>query len=36
LADEYRVKVEMKAGPFEVQQDYESVLKKDELAPPKR
>jgi hypothetical protein len=31
LADEYRVSVKMKAGPFTVDDSGETVLKKDQL-----
>jgi hypothetical protein len=33
LADEYRVKVKMKAGPFAVDDSGETVLKKAQLVP---
>jgi hypothetical protein len=35
LADEYRVAVEMKAGPFEIDEKAESVLKAADLRSPK-
>jgi len=31
LADEYHVRVKMKAGPFAIDDDYKSVIKKSEL-----
>jgi hypothetical protein len=36
LADEYHIRVKMKAGPFAVEDDFESVIKASELrADPK-
>jgi hypothetical protein len=31
LADEYRVRVNMKAGPFSIEEDAESTIKKSAL-----
>jgi hypothetical protein len=33
VADEYRVTVKMKAGPFEIDEKYESVIRKASLQP---
>jgi hypothetical protein len=33
LADEYHIRVKMKAGPFAMEDDAESVIKASELRP---
>jgi hypothetical protein len=36
LADEYRVRVEMKAEPFAIEQNNEAVFRKSDLVPASR
>jgi hypothetical protein len=34
LADEYRIRVKMKAGPFSIEENAESVIKASALRAP--